>query len=198
MEPETLHEVTDEVAASEATTQTITEVPHTGAHGAAHEPFHHDPVFWVAVAFIVFMLIAAKYVWPAIAKFLDNRSDAIQGQLEQAARLQDEAEMLLEEYKQKQQEMLAEAETILENAKRDAELIRSKAAEELKANLARRAAQAEESIQRAQVDAVAQLRARLVENATAQAHDVIQAQLKGEKEDPAFARALTAIASNIH
>lgn len=186
MEPENLHDVVTEAS---------TEVASEPTHG---EVFYHDPVFWVAVSFVLFMLIAAKYVWPAIARFLDHRSDAIKGQLEQAARLRDEAEMLLEEYKQKQQDMLADAQTILENANRDAELIRSKAAEELKATLARRAAQAEESIQRAQVDAIAQLRAQMVENAAAHARDVVAAQLKGQKDDPAFDRALAAIASNIH
>ena len=51
-------------------------------HGYTH--FYHDPKFWVAAAFVIFILLAAKYIWPKIAKGLDGRSAAIRDQLEQA------------------------------------------------------------------------------------------------------------------
>lgn len=162
------------------------------------EAFYIDPKFWVAISFVLFIALAAKYIWPAIARTLDKRADAIKEQLEQAERLRNEAEMLLAEYERQKQQMLKDAEDILANAQRDAATIRAKAAEELKQGLERRRQQAEENIARAEVEAVAQLRAHIVDVATEATRSVVAKQLQGQKEDPAIGRALAAIERNIH
>lgn len=168
-------------------------------HGAHHyDVFYHDPKFWVAVAFAIFVLLAAKYIWPFISKGLDKRSDAIRDQLEQAARLRAEAEELLAQYKAQEQQMLKDAQDILAHATRDAEAIRSKAGEELTQALARRTTQAEEGIARAEAEAVGKLKAQMVDIATAATRSVVTAQLDGKKEDPTVARALSAIEGQMH
>lgn len=167
-------------------------------HEPVHEAYYQDPRFWVALAFVIFVVLAAKYVWPMIAKGLDKRADAIRDQLEQAQRLRAEAEELLTSYQHQRKRMLKEAEDILAHATRDAAMIRSKASEELKQTLARRTAQAEEGIARAEAEATAQLKAYMVEIATQATRQVVAEQLADKKDDPTVARALAAIERQIH
>jgi F-type H+-transporting ATPase subunit b len=165
---------------------------------AVQELYYQDPKFWVAVAFGLFVLLAAKFIWPAIARSLDNRAHAIKSQLEQAAHLQAEAELLLQQYEAQQKQSIRDAEEILENAKRDAGIIREQAARDLQTTLARRAAQAEEQIARAEQQALSQIRTQIIDAATESARSVVSAQLKGQKDDPAITRALAAIEAQIH
>jgi F-type H+-transporting ATPase subunit b len=167
-------------------------------HEAVQELFYQDPRFWVAAGFAIFIILAAKFIWPHIVRGLDGRASAIKSQLEAATRLKDEAEDLLAQYRTEQAQALSDAETILANAKRDAALIRSKAEEELEATITRRTAQAHSAIERAKADAMAEIRLQLVDAATAKARTVLAEQLEGQKEDPAFARALSAIEGQLH
>lgn len=178
-----------------ATTETTEHAPAAGhGQGAIYE----DPAFFVALGFVIFVAIAAKKVWPMIGRGLDERSKKISDQLEQAARLREEAETLLKQYEVQQKQMLKEAEEIVENAKKDAKAIRDTAAKDLKASLERRAAQAEENIARAEQQAVADMRAHLIDVATEATRSVVVKQLEGQKDDPAITRALAAIERQIH
>lgn len=188
----------------ELTPETLGEAAHeAGSHVVEHtahhyDVFYHDPKFWVALAFVIFIVLAAKFIWPFIARGLDGRAGTIRDQLEQAARLRAEAEALLAQYQRDQQQMLKDAEDILAHATRDAEAIRARAAEELTQNLARRTQQAQEGIARAEAEAVATLKAQIVELATAATRTVVSAQLDGKKDDPSVARAISAIEGQIH
>lgn len=157
-----------------------------------------DARFWIAVSFVIFMAIFAKLVLPMILKGLDSRADAISVQLEQANKLRAEAEALLADSKRKQQAAVKEAEAMVKQAKKDADALRKNAEVELKTAIERRTAQAEENIKRAETDAVQQIRTQLVDIATETARQVIVAQLKDQKDDPAIARALQSIERNIH
>ena len=162
------------------------------------EMWYNDPHTWVAVAFVVFGLIFLKVVLPILNKGLDQRAANIRDQLERANHLRAEAEALLATYKRQQEEAAKEAEALVAQAKKDAESLRISAEAELKQTIARRTKQAEENIQRAETDAVQQIRTQLIDIATETARNVITAQLQGEKEDPAIARALQSIERNIH
>jgi F-type H+-transporting ATPase subunit b len=178
------------------TATTATTEHATGGHG--HGAIYEDPAFFVALGFVIFIAIAAKFIWPIIGRGLDDRSNKIREQLEQAARLRAEAEALLKQYEAQQKEMLKEAEQIVENAKKDAKTIRDTAAKDLKASLERRAAQAEENIARAEQQAIADMRTHLIDVATEATRGVVAKQLEGQKDDPAITRALAAIERQIH
>ena len=175
---------------------------HAGTAAAEHAPEHEAPWYhetdvWIAAAFLLFLLVALKYVFPPVVKGLDARSAKIRDQLEQANRLKAEAEALLDQYKAEQQKKLAEAESILAAARADAETIRTRAAEELKQSLARRTTQAEEKIARAEADAIAALRARIIDAATVEARRQLTEKVTSEASDPALAGAIAAIEAQL-
>ncbi len=57
-----------------------------------------DAAFWVAIAFVAFCAILAKFAYRRIIDALDARAQAISDQLDEAVRLREEAQALLASY----------------------------------------------------------------------------------------------------
>ena len=158
-----------------------------------------SPELWIAVAFLIFVELFLKFVWPPIAKMLDKRADDIRDQLEKASRLRAEAEALLEAYRQESAAKHREAEEIVTAAKKDADELRARAEAELKQNLERRSQQALEKIARAEIEATAAIRLQMIDIASAAVTQIIQQELGGaSSEDPAIVHAIRAIEQQIH
>ncbi len=175
----------------------------TSAHSEVAES--HAPAsplaneyIWIGLAFVATIVLIIKYLVPMINKGLDARAEQIRDQLEQAKRLRAEAQELLATYQREQESKLKEAEEILATAKRDAADLRARAGEELKQSLDRRAQQAQEKIARAEAEAVAQLRAEIIESATLMAQNMLAQHLERQSEDMAVGRAISAIERQIH
>lgn len=147
---------------------------------------------------MIFVALVARYLLPKINKGLDGRADAIRDQLEQASRLRAEAEALLASYQREQQQLLKEAESIIEAAKRDAAALRETAAQELKLSLDRRAEQAKDKIARAEAEAVNAIRTRIIETATEKARVILAQRAAEQSEDEAVARAIAVIGQQVH
>ena len=125
--------------------------------------FLHDPEIWVAIAFVIFIVLAGKPIVRGIGKMLDDRAAKIRKDLSEAEKLRDEAEKLLAEYQRRQRQALKEAEGILAQAKDEAERIRKEAAANIEAALKRRERQAMEKIAQAEAQAVAEVRNQAVD-----------------------------------
>ena len=136
--------------------------------------------FWVAVALVVFLGVLVYYRVPALlAKALDARADNIRRELDEARRLREEAQKLLTDYQQKHRDAHREAESIIEAARREAEAFAATTRNNLKDLLQRRGKAAEEKIQRAEAQAVEEVRARAVEVAVAAAEKILAARAAG-------------------
>lgn len=153
---------------------------------------------WLFVAFFVFLVIFSKYVLPHILRGLDGRSAKIRDQLEQATKLRAQAEELLKSFEAERAAKEREAQAIIEAAAHEAAAIRAQAAEELKQTLERRQQQALDKIARAESEAVSAIRTQMVDLATQAVRDMVQRELDGKGEDPAIARAITAIEKQLH
>ncbi len=137
--------------------------------------------FWVAVSFFIFVAILLKMKVPAlVTKSLDDRADAIRRELDQARRLREEAQDLLAEYQQKRRQAEDEAKAIVEQARREAETMRTDGARALKESLDRRSRLAEEKIARAEAQALGEVRAAAVEAAVKAAEHVLRARAQGD------------------
>lgn len=136
--------------------------------------------FWVAIAFVVFLLILLYYRVPAlIAKSLDDRSEAIRRELDDARRLREEAQNLLADYQKKHRNVGQEADTILELARSEAEAFAQETRASLKDMLERRTRQAEDKIARAEAQAVDEVRAAAIELAVAAAEKILREKASG-------------------
>ena len=117
-----------------ATTEQATE------HGAeaGHGPILENPELYVVIVFFIFLAFVGPKVWKMIVTGLDQRAMRIKGQLDEAQKLRDEAQALLNEYQRRQKEAAQEAEGILAAAKESAAHHTKDAMAALEASMARR------------------------------------------------------------
>jgi F-type H+-transporting ATPase subunit b len=136
--------------------------------------------FWVAIAFVAFLLILLYYKVPKlIAKALDERAEAIRKELDEARRLRQEAQDLLADYQNKHRNLGQEADAIVAQARREAETFAHETRVALKDSLERRTKIAEEKIARAEAQAVDEVRATAVEVALAAAEKILREKMAG-------------------
>ena len=136
--------------------------------------------FWVAIAFVVFLLVLLYYRVPSlIAKSLDDRAEVIRKELDEARRLREEAQNLLADYQKKHRNAGQEAQSILELARREAEVIAQETRASLKDLLERRTQQAEDKIARAEAQAVDDVRAAAIEVAVGAAEKILREKASG-------------------
>jgi F-type H+-transporting ATPase subunit b len=160
-----------------------------GAHGTPHSDptaLGLDATAWVALAMLVVIgLMLWKKVPAAIAAALDKKIAGIREQLDEAGRLRAEAEALKAEYEARAASAGAEAQTMLDRARHEADGIVAQAKLDADALVERRARMAEDKIGAAERTALAEVRAKAATAAAAAA-----AQLIAESHDAAADRAM--------
>jgi F-type H+-transporting ATPase subunit b len=76
---------------------------------------------WVLVVFAISFAILRKYVFPAILNALDQRAKTIDDSIDSAAKLREEAEQVLGEYRQRLAEARTQADEIVTRARQAGE-----------------------------------------------------------------------------
>ncbi|MGB7285383.1 MAG: F0F1 ATP synthase subunit B [Salaquimonas sp.] len=158
-----------------------------------------DATFWAFIALIIFLAIIAYVKVPAmIGKSLDDRADKIKSDLDDARRLREEAQELLADYQRKRKEAEQEASEILTSAKREAAALEKDA--EVKANefIARRTALAEQKIEQAQAQAIAEVRASAVDIAVAAAGKILEGKVTGAAADKLITESIADVKASLN
>jgi F-type H+-transporting ATPase subunit b len=155
--------------------------------------------FWVFLAFLVFfgVLVYMKVPGMLIAA-LDKRADKIRADLDEARRLREEAQALLREYELKRGEAEAEAQAIVGQAKREAEVLGEEARARIEDYVARRTRAVESRIAQAEQQAVAEVRSRAIDVATAAAGRILADEAKGAKGEDLVARSIEVVRKNLN
>ncbi len=137
-----------------------------------------DNAFWALVALLIFMGGVLYLRVPAmVTKALDERTDRIARELEDARKLREEAQALLASYQRKQREAQGEAEEILEAAKHEAVHMIDETRAALATQLERRTKLAEEKIAQAEAQALAEVQAIAADTAVEAARTLIAAKV---------------------
>jgi F-type H+-transporting ATPase subunit b len=157
-----------------------------------------EPEFWLAICFLVFVILLSKPLASKIAAALDSRSKAIERELEEAAKLRDEAQALLASYQRKSRDALKEAEDILSHAETEARRIREEAATELEMSLKRREQLAMDKIAQAEARAVEDVRNAAVDVALAATRELIEKNLDADKSKALVEDAIKDLPKRLH
>jgi F-type H+-transporting ATPase subunit b len=151
----------------------------------------NNPLFWVLVAFLAFIALVLYYKVPAaITKMLDDRADAIRKELDEARKLREDAQALLADYQRKAREAEVEAQTIIDQAKREAEALAVDARKTLAESLERRSKIAEEKIARAESQALSEVRTAAVETAVTAARELLKTRASGTAGDALISQSI--------
>ncbi len=155
--------------------------------------------FWVAVAFVLFLAVLAKFgVHRTVLGALDDRSARIKAELDEAGRLREEAQALLAEYQRKRREAEGEADAIILNAKAEAERLAAEAQTKVEDFVARRTKMAETKIAQAEAQALADVRAAAAEAAVAAAEKILAQSAKGKVADDLIASGINELKSKLN
>lgn len=142
--------------------------------------FLKEPESWVAVAFVLFVgLLGYLGVHRMLTKALDDRSDRIKAELDEATKLKNEAAALLAEYQRKRTEAEGEAQGIIAGAKAEADRMAIEAKAKIEEFVARRTKMAETKIAQAEAQATADVRAAAADAAIAAAEKILTQEAKG-------------------
>jgi F-type H+-transporting ATPase subunit b len=142
----------------------------------------HDPEFWVAIAFVIAFAFLVWKATPVITRMLDSRTAKIKTDLEEAAKLRNDARRTLAEFQQRQRDALKEAEAIVAQAKLEAERVAQTAERDLAAAMERREQQAVEKISLAEAKAVAEVRNHAVDVAIAAVRHILADDLPAARQ----------------
>ena len=158
-----------------------------------------EPEFWVAVAFVLFLgVLVYAGVHKTIIDALDQRTDRIKAELDEARRLRDEAGKLLAEYQRKQREAEREAEAIIAEAKAEAERVAAETRGKMEEYVARRTKLAESKIGQAEAQALADVRAAAADAAVAAAEKILRETAKGKVADDLIARGIADVRAKLN
>ena len=123
-----------------------------------------DATFFVALSFVLFVVFVIWAGLPStIIKSLDDRSEQIKKELDEARILHEEAQKLLATEKRKLEQCDAEVENILKQASDQATLITEKSNNLLKEEIQRKQKQADLKIAQARDEAVREVKAKASE-----------------------------------
>ncbi len=133
----------------------------TGAEG--HVGFFADAANWVAISTVLFGVVLYKYARKPFFNLLDNRTEKIRDELNEAERLRVEAQELLASYQRQHQDALQEAEQIIIGAQKEANNLKTTAEKELQQSIERKHKQFEERVQRMEQTAIENVRNKIIE-----------------------------------
>ena len=88
--------------------------------------------FWTLLIFVIVLVVLGKYAWGPILNALQTRENFIREALEKAKRDREEAEARLREYEERLAGARAEASAIVDEGRRDAEVVKRRIEEDAK------------------------------------------------------------------
>jgi F-type H+-transporting ATPase subunit b len=118
-------------------------------------------IIWSAVCFIIILVFFWRYVLPRVQRLLDERAEAIEGNIAKADEAQRKAEAALEEYTAQLADARAEAGRIRETAREDGKKIVAEAKDQATSEAARVTASAQAQIEAERQSALVSLRSEV-------------------------------------
>jgi len=155
--------------------------------------------FWVGVGLLIFLGIVI-FVAKAPSKIgaaLDAQAATIQANLDEAARIREEAQRLLETLKAERAEAERHAKEMLAQAQAEAKRLEADAKAKLDESLARRQQVAERKIATAEMQAAAEVKAAAADLAAEAAETMLAQRLGAMKVDPSIDTAIGQLAGKL-
>ncbi|MFT7647139.1 MAG: F-type H+-transporting ATPase subunit b [Candidatus Poriferisodalaceae bacterium] len=132
-----------------------------------------NEIIWGGIAFFILLLLLSKLAYPALRDAMNARSEKIRSQLDEAEQAQANAVAMRGEYDQKIAEAQAEASSIIDAARQEAEAVRAERIGAIDGEIAERRAQADADIESAKTRALADVSSQVTTLAVGAAEKVV-------------------------
>lgn len=145
---------------------------------------------WTLVIFAAVLFVLGKYAWGPLLDGLQKREQFIRDALLEAKTDRDEAEQRLTEYTDKLHEARAEATAIVEEGRRDAEVVKARIEDEARREAQKSLDRAKREIDLAKQTAIKELYTTSATLATEMASRILDKELSAAEKDKLVARSL--------
>lgn len=162
-----------------------------GGEGGAN-PFAGDVgnALWTMIIFVLVVLVLGKFAWGPILSALQKREEFIRDSLAQAKKDREDAETRLREYTEQLQAAGAKATALVEEGRRDAEVVKRKIEEEAKAEAVRMIERAKREIGIASDTAIKQIYELGAKLATDVASKIIRKEVNAQEHSRLISESL--------
>jgi len=158
-----------------------------------------DAPFWALVSLVLFFAVVIYMKVPGtLGSGLDKRATTIRNELEQAKKLRQEAEALLQEYQRKAKSAETEAAGIIEQAKREAVALAAEGKRRIEEYVESRTRLAETKIAQAEQQALQEVRALSADLAVAAAEKLLGERVQGEGANALVARSIADVKTKLN
>jgi F-type H+-transporting ATPase subunit b len=175
-----------------ATTENPAAHGEAAAHGSGLPQLNIETfpsqIFWLIVAFLVLYWLMSKVALPRIASVLEERADAIAGDLDRAEELKRKAEEAEAAYRQALADARAKAQAIAAETRAEIQKEVDAATARADAEISARTAEGEKRIAEIRESAIASVREVAEETAVA----VVERVMPGVADEPAVRQAVQA------
>ena len=141
-----------------------------------------DPQFWVAIAFIIFILAIFNPVRKILNSSLDTKINEIKESIEEAENLKNDTQVTLSEIKKRQNEVELEIKEIHLNSKNKIKILESQAQIKLSEQNSKRESLAKEKIEQMVRDANLMVKQHITQTAIDAAIIVLEKKLNAEEK----------------
>lgn len=155
--------------------------------------------FWVGAGLLIFLAIVffVAKAHKVAGAALDAKANAIQANLDEAARIRDEAQRLLKELQAERADAERQAKDMLAAAEAQVRQFEAESKAKLEEGLERRRRITDQKIATAEAQAAAEVKAAAAELAAQMAEQVLAQRLAGAKTDPLVDRAIGQLAAKL-
>lgn len=153
-------------------------------------------VVWTTLTFVLVLLILNRYAWKPIIKALDDRADRIHSDIERAGQLKKEAETLFQQYQDRLNDLKAEAQTMIAEARKDSEGLKADILEKARKEAEEIRSRSRKEIQQAMDSALEQIHKQAIELSVEITKRVVKKSLTAEDHKKQLQEALDSISRN--
>lgn len=166
--------------------------PAFAASGGEENIFSGDlgNAVWTLVVFGTVLFVLGKYAWGPLLDVLQKREQFIHDSLAEAKEDRDQAESRLAEYTSRLQEARGEASKIVEEGRRDAEVVKARIEEEAREEARKVLDRAKREIEVAKQTAIKELYTSSATLATEMASRILRKELSAAEREKLVARSL--------
>ncbi len=178
------------------TADSIAGLIETTAHDIhGQEAFYEHPTFWVAVSFVLVILVLGRPVGKLVKKMLEKRIENIINRISEAANLKDDAQKLLVEYERKFVNAEIEAGKILQRSQKEIELLKKEKLDKLKNDMAIKEKEAENRLTAARNEAMSEIAGLTSELTVKAVRKVISDKLSEKTQNELIEQSIAKIAN---
>lgn len=154
-----------------------------------------DPQFWVAIAFIIFVVAVFNPIRKMLGTTLNSKIQDIKNSIEEAENIKNETQNTLSDLKKRQNDVQIEIENIHKDAKEKIQILESQAEEKLKEKIDKRNLLATAKIEQMTRDANAAIQQHVSRTAIEAAVTILKKKLDQNEKQNLINRSIKELSS---